>query len=220
MKKKLAAIALAAAMGLCGAHKAHAQYYSIINQGTNMLSTALRGGFAYRGLADVSYNRGMGDHQASFLEITTTQGVKYASWFYMGVGAGVDVMFAHSDTDYTGEVADNKGLRETACMIPLFTEFRFNIGDQSRTSFFAGVRVGASFLIGKDYVQIGDGYINRSECFYLKPTLGLRIPVNKSNSKQAVNIGASYTLVNTDYWRGYSSNITLNSLGISVGFEW
>ena len=218
--KKFTAVAIAAILGLFAAQKAQAQYYSIINQGTNMLSTALRGGFAYRGLVDASYNRGIGDHQASFLELTTTQGVKYASWFYMGVGAGVDVMFAQADDDYIGEVANNKGLRETACMIPLFTEFRFNIGNEAQTGFFIGLRVGASFLMGKDYVQVGDGYINRSECFYFKPTLGLRIPVNKNNSKQAINVGASYTLVNTDYWRGYSSNITLNSLGLSVGFEW
>lgn len=203
---------------LCFPAAASAQYYSIVNQATSMLQTALTGGFRYRGLVDASYNGGLGANRADMLEITTTQGVKYADWFYMGVGAGVDVMFAHPSDEFDNPF--DKSVTETACMVPLFTEFRFNIGSETSTSFFIAARVGASFLIGKDYLQVGDGYINRSECFYFKPMLGLRIPVSAANPRQALNIGASYTLLTTEYWSGHSRNLALSALGISVGFEW
>ena len=203
---------------MCSATAAQAQYYSIVNQATSMLQTALTGGFRYRGFVDASYNRGLGDNRADMLEFSTTQGVKYADWFFMGVGAGVDVMFAHPADEYSNPY--DKSLTETACMVPLFTEFRFNIGGDASPSFFIAARVGASFLIGKDYLQVGDGHINRSECFYFKPIAGLRIPVSGTNPKQAFNIGASYTLITTEYWSGHSRNLALSSMGISIGFEW
>lgn len=218
---KKIAIILMAMLALAGAGKAHAQYYSLINQTSGMLQTALTGGFRYRGLVDASYNRGLGDHRANLLEFTTTQGLKYADWFFMGLGAGVDVMFVPGD--YAGPYPDNKGVTSTACMIPLFTEFRFNIGSADAIGLFISARLGAAFLTGNDAVQVGDGYIDQCESFYFKPSIGMRVPVSKSNSKQAFNIGLSYTLISNGgwYYNSYNSNdITLNSLGLSIGFEW
>lgn len=217
MKTYLKSMLVAFAVFCCGSG-AYAQYYSIINQTTSMLQTALSGGFRYRGFVDASYSRGLGNNRTDMLEFSTTQGLKYSSWFFMGVGAGVDVMFAHA-----GEPSGNpydKSLTETGCMVPLFTEFRFTIGGEQSPAVFISARVGASFLLGKDYLRVGDGYINRSECFYFKPTIGMRIPVSKTNAKQAFNFGASYTLITTEYWSGYNRNISLSAMGLSVGFEW
>ena len=83
---------VAAALMIASVQAASAQYYQMVNQATDMISTALRGGANYRGFFDVSYVKGIGDKQANFLEFSTTQGIKYGNIFFMGVGAGVDMM--------------------------------------------------------------------------------------------------------------------------------
>ncbi|MDE6271149.1 MAG: hypothetical protein K2M12_09900, partial [Muribaculaceae bacterium] len=113
----------------------------------------------------------------------------------------------------------SRGHGKTGCMIPLFSDFRFNIGGQQSTSFFIDLRLGASFLVSNNYLEIGDGYLTKSECFYFKPTLGMRIPLNDSG-KQAVNVGVSYMLTTNSYWYNYYSNVSLSSIGLSVGFQW
>lgn len=224
MKKgRIAALAAAMFIGL-GA--AQAQYYQIANQIPQMLSPALTGGFNYKGFVDASYIAGIGDRKADFLEFTTTQGLRYSSWFFMGVGAGVDILFSNTNDNYnpgqwrpSDGFDTSKGHTKTVCMIPLYSDFRFTIGDQKSTSFFIDLRVGASFLVGNNYVEIGDGYLTNSQCFYLKPSVGLRIPLNESG-KQALNVGLTYQLLTSDYWYRSSSNVTLNSFGATVGFEW
>lgn len=195
---------------------AKAQYYQMINQGTQMINTALQGGFYYRGFVEGAYLNGIGNNRASFLEITTTQGFKKADWFYMGIGAGVDIVFANygeAQSQINGQAT-----KQTGVMIPLFSDFRFNIGSQTATAAFVDVRLGASFLVGGDYLQVGDSYINRNECFYFKPSIGMRIPVDKNNSNHAFNVAASYMLVNTGYWN--YDNINLSAIGITIGYEW
>lgn len=148
----------------------------------------------------------------------------------MGVGAGVNIVFAgEKDTNHP-EDYNNWGngydpgysWHDTGVVIPLYTDFRFNIGKETDTSFFADVRLGASFLVGKNYLRTPEGLLSNNEGFYFKPTIGVRIPVNGKNSKQAINVGVSYQLITNNYWNwsGYYQGTTVNSLGASVGFEW
>lgn len=217
-------------LGVCCGPAVNAQYYQAVNQATNMLSNALTGGFNYRGMVDASYTVGVGKNGCSSLEFSTTQGFKYAGWFYMGVGAGVNVVFSdkgNSDvamfTSSWGNGYDpRRKVRDTGVLLPLFTDFRFLIGKEEDVSMYMDFKVGASFLIGKNYLQTPDGYLDSSEGFYFKPTIGVRVPVNGNNSKQAINFGVSYQLITNSYWDrgGYYSGTTVNSLGASIGFEW
>lgn len=196
----------------------NAQYYRMTNQLTQMLSPALSGSFNYKGYVDMSYLAGVGNDgkRADFFEITTTQGFQYASWFYMGVGAGVDLMFT-PDYDMPGYYHSEETTK-TAVMIPLYSDFRFNIGSREKTSMFIDLRLGASFLVSDDYVQMGEGYITGEESFYLRPSIGLRLPVNYKNPKQAINVSFSYQLI-TPEWM-HSDALTLHSVGATIGFEW
>lgn len=223
-------IILVAFCALAGTGAAHAQYYQTISQATDMLSTALQGGLNYRGMVDAAYTTGVGKNGCSSLEFSTTQGFKYSDWFFMGVGAGVNVMFA-GDGDRGNDVRPHGwgngydsgyGVHDTGVLIPLFTDFRFFIGKEQDVSLYIGAKVGASFLIGKSYLRTPDGYLDNSEGFYFKPTLGVRVPLSADNPKIAMNFGVSYQLVTNSYWNwsGYYSGTTVNSLGATVGFEW
>lgn len=211
---------------------AHAQYYQMANQLTQMISPALSGSFRYRGFADASYLTGIGTNGCSFLEFSTTQGFKYGSWFFMGVGAGVDVMFSDAKGNQPtndwrpgnqgGNFNPDYSRRETGVIIPLYSDFRFNIGNEKNVSAFIDLRVGASFLVGRNYIQTPDGILNNSEGLYFKPSAGIRIPMNDADSRQALNIGVSYQLISTNYWSwsGIYNGTTVNALGVSVGYEW
>lgn len=222
---------LCGALALAGTGAANAQYYQMVNQATNMLQTAAIGGFNYRGMVDVAYTAGIGNNGCGSLEFSTTQGVKYADWFFMGVGAGVNIMFAGDNNQQPGDMRNdhwgdgwnaNNGYRDTGVLIPLFTDFRFLIGGERNVGFFIDIKAGASFLVGKDYLRTPDGYLDNSEGFYFKPSLGIRVPLSRTNTKQAFNVSASYQLITNDYWdwSGYYSGTTVNSLGVTLGFEW
>lgn len=203
---------------------AHAQYYQLANQIPQMLQPALSGGFNYKGFVDASYTKGVGPRQADFVELSTTQGFQYSTWFYMGVGLGVQAIMTNRGENYDpwqypDEWDSDHGMSKTGWMLPLFTDFRFNIGKPQTTSFFIDLKLGASFLLSSDYLEIGDGYINSNQTFYFKPTIGMRIPLNDSG-RQALNIGVSYQLMTQNYWYRYSSDIALSSFGCTVGFEW
>lgn len=216
--KKLLLIAAVA----CASLSASAQYYEIANQIPNLISPALSGSLRYKGFAEASYLKGVGNQNADFLEFSTTQGFRYSDWFFMGAGIGVNVMFAHSDGFNPGNYPWNqdKNLTSTGVMIPLYTDFRFNFGNTKNVSFFADVRLGCSFLVSDSYIQISNGYLSSSENFYLRPSVGVRIPVNSQNAKQAVNVGVTYQLITSNYWYNYSSNVCLNSLGVNLSYEW
>ncbi|MBP3298605.1 MAG: hypothetical protein J6L73_02865 [Muribaculaceae bacterium] len=225
-------IALSAALIAGCAQMASAQYYDMANQAVNMLNTALQGGFNYRGMVDASFTYGIGRNGCSSLEISTTQGFKYGSWFYMGVGAGVNVMFGgYNDDDvpagwHPGQWGDgfdpHNKVHDTGVIIPLYSDFRFQIGKDSDVAGFIDLKAGAAFLIGKSYLRTPDGYLDNSEGFYFKPTIGMRIPVNSKDARQAFNVGVSYQLITTDSWGwgGYYEGTTVNSLGVSLGYEW
>lgn len=191
---------------------AYAQYYQLANQLGEMIKPALSGSFNYKGHVDVAYLHGFGPSgkKVDIISATTTQGFNYASWLFMGVGAGVDFALTPKD-----RFVNNS---EVGVILPLFTEFRFKIGNQNKTSMFIGLRLGASFLVSDIYMGTGNGYITSEECFYLKPSVGVRIPINKKKPKQAVNISASYQLMTPGC--SYYDSLTLNNFGATIGFEW
>lgn len=224
MKKLIAALFICALSA--AAIPAKAQYYEIANQLPQLIRPALSGSFNYKGFVEGSYLAGVGGRRASTIDISTTQGFQYASWFFMGVGAGVDIMTT-STSDNWGDGWTSNGWQrhsdtKTGVLIPLYTDFRFNIGSGAgnSVSVYIDARIGAAFLLGNDYLRIGDGYITRNECFYLRPSIGVRIPVSSSNPKQAFNIGASYQLLTQNYWYGYNSDIALSSVGATISYEW
>lgn len=204
---------------MSGFSLSQAQYYQLANQLGELLSPALSGSFRYKGFADVAYMPGIGSNYetADILEVTTTQGFQYASWFYLGVGAGVNIAFAESG-GYEGVLIPEK-TTDVGVMIPLYTDLRFNIGSREKTSMFIDLRIGASFLVSDYYFRIGNGYVTSDECFYLKPSIGVRFPVNKNNPKQAINLSANYQLM-TPGWSYYNDSLTLHNLGATIGFEW
>lgn len=201
-----------------------AQYYQIANQLPQLISPALSGSLNYKGFVEVSGLAGVGHNRANVIDFSTTQGFQYSSWFFMGVGAGVDVVMAQQpqgwrpnpDYDYM-----YRGNTKTKVMIPLFSDFRFNIGSQEATSFFIDFKVGASWLIGSDYLRMADGFMTNETQFYFQPSVGLRIPVSKERPDHAVNVGVSYQLLtsNNNYYCNDNS-LTLNNLGVSISYEW
>ena len=201
-----------------------AQYYQIANQLPQLISPALSGSLNYKGFVEVSGLAGVGHNRANVIDFSTTQGFQYSSWLFMGVGAGVDVVMAQQpqgwrpnpDYDYM-----YRGNTKTKVMIPLFSDFRFNIGSQEATSFFIDFKVGASWLIGSDYLRMADGFMTNETQFYFRPSVGLRIPISKERPDHAVNVGVSYQLLtsnNNYYWN--DNSLTLNNLGISISYEW
>lgn len=215
---------------------ASAQYYEIANQLPSLIQPALSGSLNYKGFFEASYTQGMGKYKANFLEISTSQGFRYSNWFYMGVGIGVDFLFSNPSDNWGDswtpdpDFDTNHSSMTSAVMIPLFTDFRFNIGNNpvqnangsysQGPSFYIDLKVGCSFLCSKDYVRINNGYLTNQQYFYLHPSIGLRIPVNSSNPRQAFDIGVSYKLLTSNYWSSWNRDVTLNSLGASIAFEW
>ena len=204
---------------------ASAQYYEIANRIPSLIQPAISGSRRYKGFVDLGYSKTLGNYNADFLEVSTSQGFQYTSWFYMGVGIGADVLFAHKNDNWGDGWEDpsygkDHGSMTTAVMLPLFTDFRFNIGGNKGASFFIDLKLGCSFLLSNKYISIGDGYLTNQEYFYLRPSLGIRIPTNSKNPKQAFDLGVSYKLLTSNYWNSRSRDITLNSLGVTVAYEW
>lgn len=226
--KSLLRSAVALLALVLGGSSASAQYYEIANQIPNLISPILSGSFNYKGFVDVGYSRTLGNYDANFLEISTSQGFRYSDWFYMGVGLGLDVLFAEKNDQWGDGWNNNPGSdfdynhssTTTACMMPLFTDFRVNLGGATSTSFFIDLKIGCSFLLSDHYIAIGNGYLTNQEYFYLRPSIGVRIPTNSSNPKQAFDIGISYKLLTSNYWNRWSRDITLNSLGATIAYEW
>lgn len=225
MKKYLKSILLTVGMAFF-ATSANAQFYQIANQLPSLIQPALMGGLNYKGYVDVSYLAGVGSRKVDFVSIATSQGFRYNSWFYMGVGLGVDIAMSHTNEGFgTGATRPGggsywqHGYNTTGVMIPVFTDFRFNVGKMTSPSFYADVRLGASFLMGDKYLAVADGFITNREYFYLRPSVGVRLPL-KGSGKTAFDVGITYQLLTSNYWYNYSGNTTLNSLGATVAFEW
>ena len=173
---------------------------------TDMLTPALSGSFNYKGFVDVAYLAGL--NSSDLLEITTTQGFKYSTWCFMGAGAGINLAFPQSN---------NPDVRnDVSVLLPLYADFRFNIGNPTKVGGFIDLKLGAVFLLseGKYFSEIE--YMENDPSLYLKPSIGVRIPVN--NAKQALNISASYQLMTPRFSNGWIINF--NNLGATLAFEW
>ena len=223
--KKLLSLAVAAVMAVGMAVPARAQYYEIANQLPSLISPALSGSMQYRGFVEASGLAGIGKNRAHFLGISTSQGFQYASWFFMGVGMGVDVAMAQQDDRYGAWDPDDweyGGTAKTKCMIPVFTDFRFRIGNDNSVAAVIGLKLGAAWLLGDDDLMMKTAYMSNETQFYFRPSLGVRIPVSSQNPKQAVNVAVTYQLLtsNNNYTYWHDNSVTLHNLGLTVGFEW
>ena len=202
----------------------NAQIYETINTLRSVISPALSGSGRYKGYVEAGYTHTLGKYNGDFIEASTSQGYQYNNWFYMGAGLGVDVLFSHPESNWLEgmetQPAGNRGYSKTAAMLPLFADFRFLIGNSSNMSFFLDLKIGCSFLMSNKMIAIGHGYLTNREYFFLDPSIGLRIPCNKKNNKQAVDIGVKYKLLTSNYWYNINNNITLQSLGAFIAFEW
>lgn len=213
-------------IGIYSILPASAQYSDIVNGITNALMPALSGNKNYKGFIETDYTQGFGNYRTNFATVSTTQGYQFNNWFYMGAGIGVDVFWSQIDKDWgdrwkpnTPNWEDNS-YTNGAVMIPIFTDFRFSAGDKSQVSFFGDIKVGASFLCSSSYVKIRNGYLTNTTYFYLQPSIGVRIPINKTHPRQALNIGVHYRIITSNYWSGYQSTVPLNGVGGNISFEW
>ncbi|MCH5231742.1 MAG: hypothetical protein J1F43_08110 [Muribaculaceae bacterium] len=221
MKKIIATLLIIIALAPLGVN---AQVYEAINTLRSVISPALSGSGRYKGYVDAGYSHTLGKYNGDFIEISTSQGYQYNNWFYMGAGLGFDLLLSHKGSHW-GEgtpPANNPAITTTAPMLPLFADFRFLIanGNSSNISFFLNLRVGCSFLLTNRAIAIGDGWLTNREYFFLDPSIGFRVPCNKKNPRQAVDVGVRYKLLTSNYWYNYNNNITLQSLGAFVAFEW
>lgn len=218
-----AAVTASAALA---ASTASAQYYQMANQLPQLISPALSGSLNYKGFVELSGLAGLGGSRANDISLTTSQGFRYSSWFFMGVGAGIDVMMARRDRPdiNDGPTFDAvSSSTKTRAMIPLFSDFRFNIGAVSNASFFIDIKLGAAWLLGGN-LYMDDGYLGTDTQFFLRPSAGVRLPVAAGDTRHAVNIGVTYQLLTSDnnsYYGNYGyGSATLNNLGVSVSYEW
>lgn len=227
--KKLSSRWLAAAIAIVAtAWGAHAQYYQIANQISSLVSPALSGSVNYKGYVEASGLAGFGDNHANFVGISTSQGFTYGGFFFMGAGMGLDMAivpdYDDAENGWNGNPPDYYGhsASKNKAMIPVFTDFRLFSGGGGGAGFYLGVKVGATWLLGDRYLSLQHGRLTGQTQFYLKPSLGLRIPASRTNPKQAVNVGVTYQLItsNSNYYRWDGDDVTLSAVGLSISFEW
>ncbi|MCX4288477.1 MAG: hypothetical protein OSJ46_03155 [Duncaniella sp.] len=206
---------------------ASAQYYEIANRLPGLLSPALSGSLNYKGFVELSGVAGLGDNRANFVGVSTSQGFRYASWFFMGVGMGIDVAMAQRDDGLSDLPPDQqpwyyqRSSSSTKAMLPIFSDFRFNIGPESGTSCYIDLKVGAAWFLGDSYFALRDARMGRGAQFYFKPSIGIRVPVNAQNPRQAFNFGITYQLITSgNNYSRYGNSVTLNSIGASISYEW
>lgn len=218
--KLLKLLTVAAGIACCPA-VANAQYYEIASQIPSLLSPALSGSMAYKGFVEMTGIGGVGSNRANFLEISTSQGFQYSSWFFMGAGIGVDVAMSRNSKSWDNSRLYRGSNATTMAMLPVFSDFRFNIGSGGGTSVYIDAKVGAAWFIGNYYLQLHDRTMGHGAQFFLQPSVGVRIPINSQKPGQAINVGVTYRLLtsNNNYsW--YDGSVTLNGFGASVSFEW
>ena len=210
--KQLKRLILILVISLSFTGVAKAQFYEIANQIPQLLSPALSGNFNYKGYVEVSYLKGVGSDIFDFVDFSTTQGFKYRNWFFMGVGAGVDVMIPSTDFSLYKQ--------DASVMVSLYADFRFLIGNQSKVSVNLDVRMGAAFVF--DNFHTNNGYLLEDENFYLRPTLSVRFPINKDRPKQAISVGFSYQLLLNAWENGhyFDEAKDFHNVGATIGFEW
>lgn len=223
---KLTKLLITGALGLTGVLGANAQIGEIVNGLTNVAMTAARGGAGYKGYLEADFTGGVGNYRTNFVTLATSQGYQLNNWFYMGAGIGVDFLWSKVNKGWgdswgpTDPSWSSHEYTSSAVMIPVFTDFRFILGRQTSTSFFINMRVGAAFLCSDSYVKVRDGYLSNRSYFYLQPAVGVRVPINTTNPRQAIDIGLHYRLMTSDYWNNWQYNATINGLGINISYEW
>ncbi|MDE6007275.1 MAG: hypothetical protein K2G67_06960 [Muribaculaceae bacterium] len=217
---------LAATFCLSTILPAKAQIGEIVNGLTNVALPAITQGAGYKGYVEADYTAGVGNYRTNFATVATSQGYQLNNWFYMGAGIGVDLLWStvnkgwgNGFNEMDSSWADHQ-YTSSAVMIPVFTDFRFILGQQASTSFFINFRLGAAFLCSDSYVKIKDGYLTNREYFYFQPSVGLRIPVSSTKPRQALDVGVHYRLMTSNYWSNWQYNATINGLGLNIGFEW
>lgn len=220
MKTKRILCVVAAGMLALTANTAYAQYYQIANQAADMLTTSFLSGQKYKGFAEAAYFKGVGDTNADFLDISTTHGFQYNSLFYVGLGIGVDILFPRTEDNWGHSWNQDYDASSTGVLIPLYTDLRLTPGNIGKTGVFIDIRIGASFVVSSGYIRINEGFLTSDELFYFRPSVGARIPIGQKEGKQAVSIGVNYKLLTSNYWYNDNYSVTLNSFGVSLGFEW
>lgn len=203
-----------------------AQIGEIVNGLTNVALPVIRQGAGYKGYVEADFTAGVGNYRTNFVTLATSQGYKLNNWFYMGAGIGVDMLWSTVNTGWGEDwAASNPNWYEhehtsSAVMIPVFTDFRFILGQQTATSFFVNFRVGAAFLCSDSYIKIRDGYLTNRNYFYFQPAVGVRVPINSTNPRQAIDVGIHYRLMTSNYWSNWQYNATINGLGVNISYEW
>lgn len=226
----------AAVFVLSGAQDAAAQLWQAASQLQSLISPALSGSGRYKGSVELSGVAGVGSSKLNHVEISTSQGYQYTDWFYMGAGLGVDIVRSTVSDGVPSGAEDyarrwngwgdspRYGDKRTGVMIPVFTDFRFNIPtgkSPMSASLFVDLRLGATWLVGNRYMRTDDGWLSNNTNFYFRPAIGARIPVSSRNPRQAVNVGLAYLLITSgnNYWY-YDDTVTLSAIGATVSFEW
>ena len=212
---KLPKVIIAAIALFTAGFQANAQYYEIANTLPSLIRPALSGSLNYKGFVEVTGLAGLGENRANFIGLSTSQGFQYTSWFYMGAGIGIDVAMARNTP-----VESRDRYVNTMALLPVFTDFRFNIPVTKSSSFFIDAKFGAAWFLGNNYINLYNGTISHSAQFFLQPTLGVRVPVS-ANGRQAVNFGVTYRLLTSNNNYDWSNKtISLNNIGASISFEW
>ncbi len=223
---KLNAILTTMLLGAASVLPGNAQVSRIAEGIKNVLSPALSGASTYKGYVTADYTQGFGTYRTNFASLTTSQGYKFTSWFYMGAGLGVDLLWSTADDTWSQAMQEGRpgwehnNYTTSALMIPVFSDFRFITGTQTSPSFFLNLRLGASFLCSDSYVKIHDGYLSQREYFFFQPSIGIRIPISSTRPKQAVDIGMHYRLTTSEYWSTWQYTAAINGLGVNLSFEW
>lgn len=206
---------------------ASAQYYQMANQLTNLISPALSGSFNYKGYVDFSGIAGLGTARANFFGVSTSQGFKYADWFFMGAGMGVDLTMTQKPGNIHEDPAEypwmGRKTSSTMAMIPVFSDFRFIIpsGGPDIPGLFIDIKIGASWLIGDNDLLLDGAHMSHGAQFYLRPQIGLRIPFDSKHPNRAFNIGATYQLITSNnFYTPDSDSATLNGIGFTFSYEW
>lgn len=205
---------------------AKAQIGDVVNGLTSVMLPAIQRGAGYKGYVEADYTMGVGNYRCNFVTLSTSQGYQLTNWFYMGAGIGVDLLWSEINSGWGDKWANNNPNRykhektNFAFMIPVFTDFRFILGNQTDIGFYIDLKVGAEFLCSNSYIKIRDGYLTNQTYFYFQPAIGFRIPTCKTRPRQALDVGVHYRLMTSDYWCNWQRNASINGFGLNISYEW
>ncbi|MDR1980804.1 MAG: porin family protein [Tannerellaceae bacterium] len=156
----------------------------------------------YGGMFEAGYTIGMGDISTSRLTFSTSHGYQINPYFFVGVGAGVNL---YSDgLYYRGGVPKDtilvsgtvkKDTLNIPVTIPVFVDLRVNFIEGASIIPFAGLKAG--YTMGISIRDYADDQKKRHETkmegvgFYLEPSVGVKFTLLSSF---AVNLSAGYSV--------------------------